>query len=68
MRKVAVFVLCLIPAAWLVIAALTDRLSADPIKDITEDTGTWALRRAIGGSNFGNKPARSRHVAIEVQP
>src|SRR5881396_2265478 len=44
MRKVAVFVLCLIPAAWLVIAALTDRLSANPIKDITEDTGTWALR------------------------
>ena len=44
MRKVAVFVLCLIPAAWLVIAALTGRLSANPIKDITEDTGTWTLR------------------------
>jgi len=42
--KVAVFLLCLVPTAWLVFAALTDRLSANPIKDITEDTGTWALR------------------------
>ena len=42
--KVAVFLLCFVPTAWLVFAALTDRLSANPIKDITEDTGTWALR------------------------
>ncbi len=42
--KVAVFLLCLVPIAWLAFAALTDRLSANPIKDITEDTGTWALR------------------------
>jgi sulfoxide reductase heme-binding subunit YedZ len=42
--KVAIFLLCLVPAAWLIFAALTDRLSANPIKDITEDTGTWALR------------------------
>src|SRR5262244_2329462 len=42
--KVAVVFLCLVPAAWLVFAALTDKLSANPIKDITEDTGTWALR------------------------
>jgi methionine sulfoxide reductase heme-binding subunit len=42
--KVAVFLLCMVPAAWLVFAALTDQLSANPIKDITEDTGTWALR------------------------
>jgi DMSO/TMAO reductase YedYZ heme-binding membrane subunit len=44
MKKVGVFIACLIPAAWLVFAALTDRLSANPIKDITEETGTWALR------------------------
>jgi sulfoxide reductase heme-binding subunit YedZ len=42
--KVAVFLLGLMPAAWLIFAALTDRLSANPIKDITEETGTWALR------------------------
>ena len=42
--KVAVFLLCLVPIAWLALAALTDKLSANPIKDITENTGTWALR------------------------
>ena len=42
--RVAVFLLCLLPIAWLAFAALTDKLSANPIKDITEDTGTWALR------------------------
>jgi sulfoxide reductase heme-binding subunit YedZ len=42
--KVAIFLLCLVPIAWLAFAALTDKLSANPIKDITEDTGTWALR------------------------
>ena len=42
--KVALFFLCLVPIAWLAFAALTDKLSANPIKDITEDTGTWALR------------------------
>ena len=42
--KVAVFLLCLVPIAWLAFAAFTDHLSANPIKDITEETGTWALR------------------------
>ena len=42
--KIAVLLLCLVPTAWLIFAALTDRLSANPIKDITEETGTWALR------------------------
>jgi len=32
------------PVVWLVTAALTDDLSANPIRDITEETGTWALR------------------------
>src|SRR5712671_1361688 len=44
MKKVAIFALSLVPAGWLVFAALTERLSANPIKDITEATGTWALR------------------------
>lgn len=30
--------------SWLTFAALTDRLSANPIDDITELTGTWTLR------------------------
>lgn len=42
--KVPVFLLCLLPIVWLVVAALTDNLSANPIKDITEHTGTWTLR------------------------
>jgi sulfoxide reductase heme-binding subunit YedZ len=42
--KVPVFLLCLLPVMWLVVAALTDNLSANPIKDITDRTGTWALR------------------------
>ena len=44
MRKVVICILCLIPVVWLVFAAVTDRLSANPIKDITEQTGTWTLR------------------------
>jgi sulfoxide reductase heme-binding subunit YedZ len=42
--KVAVFLVCLAPALFLAIGALTGNLSANPIKDITEWTGTWALR------------------------
>src|SRR5262245_24530530 len=41
--KFAVFLLCLVLIAWLAFAALTDKLSANPITDITEYTGTWAL-------------------------
>src|ERR1051326_2077044 len=44
MRKVALFIVCLVPAAWLVFALLAECLSADPIKEITEETGIWALR------------------------
>src|SRR5882672_8115376 len=32
------------PAAWLVVAALTGHLSANPLADITNDTGVWTLR------------------------
>jgi methionine sulfoxide reductase heme-binding subunit len=44
LSKVAVFLICLMPFAWLGIAAFTNGLSANPIKDITEATGTCALR------------------------
>ena len=42
--KVAVFLAALGPTAWLVWAALTGNLSANPLSDITNETGVWALR------------------------
>jgi sulfoxide reductase heme-binding subunit YedZ len=42
--KPAVFLGSLVPVAWLVFAALTGRLSADPLADITNETGAWTLR------------------------
>jgi len=45
--KVFVFLACLAPVVWLLIAAATDNLSANPIKDITESTGIWTLRFLI---------------------
>ncbi len=42
--KVAVFILALGPVAWLASAALTGNLSANPLSDITNETGVWALR------------------------
>src|SRR2546421_8204841 len=42
--KPLVFVAALGPAAWLVWAALTGNLSANPLSDITNETGVWTLR------------------------
>lgn len=42
--KPTVFVLCLLPLAWLVFALLTDRLGANPIEALTRETGEWTLR------------------------
>jgi len=42
--KIALFVISLGPAGWLVSAALTANFSADPLADITHETGIWALR------------------------
>ncbi|RMG30047.1 MAG: sulfoxide reductase heme-binding subunit YedZ [Gammaproteobacteria bacterium] len=42
--KAALFLLCLLPAGWLLFAALTDRLGANPIEAVTRGTGDWALR------------------------
>jgi methionine sulfoxide reductase heme-binding subunit len=42
--KPAVFVLCLLPLAWLTYAVLTGRTSANPAEDIILGTGIWALR------------------------
>jgi sulfoxide reductase heme-binding subunit YedZ len=42
--KPLVFLASLTPAAWLVWAALTGNLSANPLSDITNETGVWTLR------------------------
>ena len=42
--KILVFLICIAPIVWLLAAAFTDNLSANPIKDITEATGVWTLR------------------------
>ena len=42
--KPLVFVASLGPVAWLVWAGLTGNLSANPLSDLTNETGVWALR------------------------
>jgi len=42
--KPVVFVAALGPVSWLVWAALTNNLSANPLSDLTNETGTWTLR------------------------
>jgi methionine sulfoxide reductase heme-binding subunit len=42
--KPAVFMLCLLPLAWLIFRAVTGALGANPIEAITRDLGDWALR------------------------
>jgi methionine sulfoxide reductase heme-binding subunit len=42
--KPLVFLASLGPAAWLVWAGLTGNLSANPLSDLTNETGVWALR------------------------
>jgi sulfoxide reductase heme-binding subunit YedZ len=42
--KPLVFVAALAPAGWLVWAILTGNLSANPLSDLTNETGIWALR------------------------
>ena len=42
--KPIVFLAALGPAGWLVWAALTGNLSANPLSDLTNETGVWTLR------------------------
>jgi sulfoxide reductase heme-binding subunit YedZ len=42
--KPALFVLCLLPLSWLVYAAATDRLGANPAEALIRATGDWTLR------------------------
>ena len=43
-QKPAIFCLCLLPLAWLVVRAVTGDLGANPIEAITRYLGDWALR------------------------
>ena len=42
--KPAVFVVCLVPAAYLTWAVLTNHLGVNPIRDAEIETGLWTLR------------------------
>ncbi|RQO83905.1 sulfite oxidase heme-binding subunit YedZ [Acidovorax sp. FJL06] len=42
--KPLVFVLCLFPLAWLVVATLADQLGANPAEALIRATGDWTLR------------------------
>ena len=42
--KPVVFIASLGPCTWLMWAALNGRLSANPLADLTNDTGVWTLR------------------------
>jgi methionine sulfoxide reductase heme-binding subunit len=42
--KPVTFLACLTPAGWLVWAGLTGNLSANPLSDLTNETGVWTLR------------------------
>lgn len=44
LSKGILFIACLIPAGALFYNAFTDNLGANPIEEITLETGTWALR------------------------
>ena len=43
LAKPALFLLCLVPLGVMVFEALTGRLEAEPIKDLTHRTGTWGI-------------------------
>lgn len=42
--KPVIFTLCLLPLSWLIFALLTDQLGANPIEELTRETGEWTLR------------------------
>ena len=44
LAKPLAFTLAIAPFAWLLFRAFTDRLTANPVEDITLTTGIWALR------------------------
>ncbi len=47
LQKAPVVLACLAPIAWLAWAAVEGRLGANPISEITKETGTWTLRFVV---------------------
>jgi len=47
LQKAPVFLACLAPVTWLAWAAVHARLGANPISEITKETGTWTLRFVV---------------------
>lgn len=43
-QKAGVFVLCLLPLAYIVYLVVSDKLGIDPVKTLTHITGDWAIR------------------------
>jgi sulfoxide reductase heme-binding subunit YedZ len=46
-QKAPVFLACLAPLAWLAWAGFAGRLGANPISEVTKETGTWTLRFVV---------------------
>ena len=46
-QKAPVVLVCLAPVVWLSWAAVQGRLGANPISEITKETGTWTLRFVV---------------------
>ena len=44
LAKPLVFVLCLLPLAWLVFGAINDQLGANPAEALIRSLGDWTLR------------------------
>src|SRR5215213_3987091 len=47
LQKAPVVVAGLAPVAWLAWAAVQGRLGANPISEVTKETGTWTLRFVV---------------------
>jgi methionine sulfoxide reductase heme-binding subunit len=46
-QKAPVFLACLAPMTWLAWGAVQGKLGANPISEITKETGTWTLRFVV---------------------
>ena len=66
--KPLVFLACLWPLGYLIWGALTDNLTANPVSEITHETGTWILRFLV--ITLSIRPLRRLtgwHDAIKVR-
>ena len=47
LQKAPVFLACLAPVVWLAWAGVSGHLGANPISEVTKETGTWTLRFVV---------------------